>query len=120
MKTVLIVDDDECLITALSRLLADSGYEVVAVGDGSLALALLRGGLRPTMVISDFDMPVLDGAGLYAAVADEFPALEPYFIIMSGGVRAPGFCREHALPFLEKPFTSDTLDSVLAEVEPSV
>jgi two-component system chemotaxis response regulator CheY len=65
MKTILVVDDFQTtrkvIINSLSRL----GYKTIEAGDGSEALALFDG--RPVdLVITDFNMPQMDGAELIA------------------------------------------------------
>jgi two-component system chemotaxis response regulator CheY len=60
---ILIVDDEEVARTSLTGLLAPMG-EVLAVGSGEQALALLEGGLRPDICCSDILMPGIDGLEL--------------------------------------------------------
>jgi DNA-binding response OmpR family regulator len=59
-KTILIVDDDPNLLDALRTLLIDEGHTVRTARDGLQALDRLR--RAPVdLVISDVDMPVVDG-----------------------------------------------------------
>jgi CheY-like chemotaxis protein len=60
-STVLVVDDDQAILEALSVLLQNDGYGVVTAQDGRAALDHLRRGLRPCVILLDLMMPVMDG-----------------------------------------------------------
>ena len=57
---ILLVDDEAEILTALTDLLEDS-FEVVATTKPEQALAMLAGGLRPSVILSDQRMPGLTG-----------------------------------------------------------
>lgn len=61
-KTLLVVDDSYSLRAAVRIALKDAGYDVVEAGDGREGLARLDG-RRYHLVISDVNMPNLDGYG---------------------------------------------------------
>ena len=58
---VLIIDDESGSREALAELLARKGYTVATAEDGAGALAYLRGGLRPGVILLDLMMPGTDG-----------------------------------------------------------
>lgn len=58
--TILIVDDVADARELLTVVLEDSGYYVVAAGDGAEAIAQAERH-RPTMILMDIAMPVMDG-----------------------------------------------------------
>ena len=60
-ETVLIVDDDFEVRDSLGDVLGEAGYEVVGAAHGGEALDVLRGGLRPLVIVLDVMMPVVDG-----------------------------------------------------------
>ncbi len=64
---VLLAEDDPVARMLTARLLKKAGYDVVAVADGGAALAALRESFFP-VVLTDWEMPVLDGLGVVAAV----------------------------------------------------
>jgi PAS domain S-box-containing protein len=66
-KRILIVEDSPTQSLLLSSLLEDSGFEVVAASDGLAAIALLAAEL-PQLVISDVNMPGMDGYQLCRAI----------------------------------------------------
>ena len=58
---VLVVDDDASFRGALREHLETEGYSVVEAANGLAALGRLRAGLRPSVIIFDLMMPVMDG-----------------------------------------------------------
>lgn len=60
---VLVVDDDSDLREIISLVLAAEGLEARGAADGVAALAELRRGDRPSLILLDMMMPRLDGEG---------------------------------------------------------
>lgn len=65
---VLVADDSAVVRARLSRVLEGAGFDVVAVGDGRQALEFMQGGRLPSVLITDLEMPSVDGFELIAAV----------------------------------------------------
>lgn len=66
-KTILIIDDSASIRQLLSMVLKGAGYEVVQSHNGQDALAKLKG--QPVhLIVSDVNMPVLDGIGFLKAL----------------------------------------------------
>jgi CheY-like chemotaxis protein len=63
-RTVLAVDDDPELRSALRELLQEEGYSIETVANGAEARAVLDQGLRPGLVVLDVHMPVMSGLEL--------------------------------------------------------
>jgi DNA-binding response OmpR family regulator len=59
-KKILLVDDEEDLVTALTARLAASGYEVLVARDGLEALQKARA-LFPDLIVLDLMLPKMDG-----------------------------------------------------------
>jgi DNA-binding response OmpR family regulator len=70
MPTVLLIDDDPSLLDVLSLPFEDAGYRVETARDGVLGLALVRE-RRPDVVVSDVNMPGLDGFSLCRRLREE-------------------------------------------------
>ena len=66
--TVLIVDDEFAIADLLEMALTDEGYRVLTATNGRQGLERLVEGSRPDLVITDYMMPVLDGAGMLQAM----------------------------------------------------
>jgi two-component system chemotaxis response regulator CheY len=66
-KTILVVDDSSSLRMAVRIALSGAGYEVVEAEDGKQALTKLDG-RKYHLVISDVNMPNLDGYGFVTAM----------------------------------------------------
>jgi CheY-like chemotaxis protein len=60
-RIVLVVDDDASIRDTIAELLGEEGYQVVVAAHGREALELIRGGVRPQLIVLDLMMPVMDG-----------------------------------------------------------
>src|SRR5204863_2018098 len=76
-KLVLLADDSPLIHRHTVPILEDEGYEVRSAADGAEALALARA-LTPDLVITDVEMPEVDGYGVCKALkADPATARVP-------------------------------------------
>ena len=66
-RRILVVDDDPRSRTAVARLLAEEGYEATVAADGEEASRLVSS-WHPDLVVTDLEMPRLDGQGLLRRV----------------------------------------------------
>jgi two-component system, chemotaxis family, sensor kinase CheA len=67
-RNVLLVDDSAFFRDLLAPLIKAAGYQVVAVGSGAEALAALKSGMRFDLVVTDIEMPEMDGFALADAM----------------------------------------------------
>jgi len=79
--TILLVDDDEFIVDAMYHLLRRRAKQVDTALNGQEALALFRNNTYD-LVISDIEMPEMNGYELHAAIARENPDMK--FIFLSG------------------------------------
>jgi two-component system, chemotaxis family, sensor kinase CheA len=70
-RTLLFVDDSAFFRNMLSPVLRAAGYEVTAVPGAVEALSLLKSGHRYDVLVTDIDMPGMDGFALAEAVRKE-------------------------------------------------
>jgi two-component system, chemotaxis family, sensor kinase CheA len=70
-RTLLLVDDSAFFRNMLGPVLKAAGYEVTAVSSGHEALAALKTGHRFDVLVTDIDMPGMDGFELAEAVRGE-------------------------------------------------
>ncbi len=82
-RTLLFVDDSPFFRNMLTPVLKAAGYEVTAVGGGREALSLLKNGRRFDVLVTDLDMPEMDGFSLAAAVREEPRLAEMPMIALS-------------------------------------
>ena len=68
--TILIVEDSPVQAELLRRALEGAGYKVIAAGDGAEGLAMAKAS-RPDAVVSDINMPVMDGYAMCQAIRRE-------------------------------------------------
>ncbi|MCM2356429.1 MAG: response regulator [Arenimonas sp.] len=64
MKTILIVDDSTTMVMSLKNSLELAGFSVQTAADGQFALDKLQGGFKPDLMITDINMPRMDGIEL--------------------------------------------------------
>jgi two-component system, chemotaxis family, sensor kinase CheA len=70
-RTVLLVDDSAFFRNMLSPLLKAAGYDVTAVASAQEALSLLKAGRQFHVLVTDVDMPEMDGFALAESVRNE-------------------------------------------------
>jgi DNA-binding response OmpR family regulator len=110
--TVLLIDDDRDIRAALSAMLADEGFEVLAAPDGYDALASLDN-VNPDIIILDWMMPVVDGGKFVRALRTEYHRTTPVLVITAGRTSRTQALAAGADDFLEKPFElGDLIDRV--------
>ena len=63
-KTILVVDDESDILTFLTTLLQDNGYETVTAGNGEEALESVKKS-KPDLVTLDITMPETSGVRFY-------------------------------------------------------
>jgi two-component system chemotaxis sensor kinase CheA len=84
-RRILVVEDSAITRTMISRLLRMLGYQVAEAGDGSHALRVLDDGAAD-LVITDIEMPELDGIGLLQRLrADDRWRTTPVIVLTTRG-----------------------------------
>jgi two-component system chemotaxis response regulator CheY len=61
MPVILILDDSATMVAMLAQVLKGAGYEVVTAENGKAGIDLLTNGLKPTVILTDLNMPEMDG-----------------------------------------------------------
>jgi CheY-like chemotaxis protein len=103
--SVLVVDDEVDIRTAMTEVLEEEGYEVYAAGDGQEGLDRLRE-KQPSVILLDLMMPGMSGWEFRRAQQREPEVSDIPVIVLTAMGRAPFI---EAQSFLEKPFDLDTL-----------
>ena len=123
---ILVVDDSAAIRKILQRVLRQTGMFIGAIyeaGDGQEALDLLKE--HPVrMILTDINMPKMDGLQLLAAVkaVPEWSDIPVVMITTEGGESKVGEAvRLGAAGYVRKPFTADQIKEKLAGVlEPAM
>jgi chemosensory pili system protein ChpA (sensor histidine kinase/response regulator) len=114
---IMVVDDSLTVRRVTQRLLTREGYRVVTAKDGLDALELLASGERPTVMLSDIEMPRMDGFDLVRNVrADARLQGLPVVMISS---RTAQKHRDYASElgvnhYLGKPYSEEELLAIVA------
>ena len=83
MARVLIADDEDSMRSLVARAIAMDGHDIVAAEDGAEALEILvRDGGGFDLLLTDIQMPVMDGIALALTAARDFPNLT--ILLMTG------------------------------------
>ncbi len=122
MKTVLIVDDSTTILMSLHDILAKVGFQVEQASDGEAALTKLKDGLKPTLMITDLNMPKMNGIELIKA-ARKLPNMRFAPILMlttesQQQMRDEGK-QAGATGWLVKPVAAEQLLGVIKQVLPN-
>ncbi|MFZ5601890.1 MAG: sigma-54-dependent transcriptional regulator, partial [Pseudomonadota bacterium] len=106
---ILVVEDDADLRDVIADTLALAGYRVAQVDSGEAALDFL--GANPCdLVMSDVNMPGIDGYQLLRRIASEWPQVPVLIMTAYGSIsNAVEAIRNGAVDFLEKPFSTERL-----------
>ena len=81
---ILLVEDERALRKVMELVLQGEGYEVMTANNGREALTLLEQA-RPNLIISDYVMPEMDGAGLVRHVRSDARLADTPILLMSSG-----------------------------------
>lgn len=113
---VLAVDDDPLFRELLVELLAQAGCRVLTACDGAEATEILAS--QPVdVLITDYEMPRLNGLGLIRWSRTHFPGLSTVMITGQNSHAVAAEAREWgALRVLSKPVTVEHLSSLLREI----
>lgn len=81
LPTVLVVDDDEDYLNLLVRFFSTRGYSCLAALDGREALSLYDSACPPRAVVSDFNMPNMNGLELLRSLKESEGTPPPFIMI---------------------------------------
>jgi two-component system, cell cycle sensor histidine kinase and response regulator CckA len=105
-QSVLLVDDEDLLLTMGQTILSAYGYRVLTANSGQKALDILaRGDPAVDLVITDLVMPAMTGRELVERIRAQSPAMK---ILCTSGYVWPA-SQENEPAYLQKPFTSQEL-----------
>jgi CheY-like chemotaxis protein len=117
MPRVLIVDDEDSMRMLVARAIAMDGHEIVTATDGAEALEILGNEQNAfDVLLTDIQMPVMDGIALALTAARDFPDLT--ILLMTGFAdqreRASGL-NAIAHDVITKPFSVADIRTAVAD-----
>jgi CheY-like chemotaxis protein len=105
-ETILVVDDEDMLLSMTETILSDYGYKILTANSGTKALAVLsRDDVKVDMVVTDLVMPGMGGRELVERIRQLAPRVK---ILCTSGYVMPAD-KMGGPAYLQKPFTSDDL-----------
>src|ERR1700722_9847447 len=111
--TVLLVDDNRDLLQFLERLMAESGWELMAAENAADARKMVAQ-RKPNAALLDYMLPDGNGVELAQYLKQIIPNL--HVIMMTGTMLHPeeeAICEEHDFPVLRKPFlAADVMNQI--------
>jgi two-component system chemotaxis response regulator CheY len=118
---VLVVDDSAAIRKILTRVLRQTGMAIQTIheaGDGQEALALMAQH-RIDLVLSDINMPKMDGLQLLASLkaSPQWQCIPVVMITTEGGeTKVAEAVRLGAAGYVRKPFTADQIKEKLVGI----
>lgn len=110
-RTVLIVDDSKSIRTLIGEAMVQAGFRILTAENGRQALDVMHS-VRPDLILSDLNMPEMDGFQFCKIITSDKAFVDIPFIIMSAaGDRATmqRMLQQGASAFLVKPFNVNQL-----------
>jgi signal transduction histidine kinase/CheY-like chemotaxis protein len=105
-ETILLVDDEDLLLTMGTKVLSTFGYRVITATTGQKALEILdRNDPQIDLVITDLVMPAMSGRELVERIQQTVPGMR---ILCTSGYAWPS-AQVSDQPYLQKPFTAQDL-----------
>ena len=118
-KRVLLVDDEPHVIRIMKRVLERSGCAVEHAANGEQAIRCIQN-IQPDILITDIDMPKMNGRELCAWVVDHLPQRQFPIVVLTS--RSESEHREWSaaidnLSFMEKPVSMRALSSLIENLD---
>jgi CheY-like chemotaxis protein len=112
-ETILLVEDEAAVRSLAKKILSQKGYRVLEASDGAIALRMAAAHVGEIdLVLTDVAMPNLGGRGMVEELRELSPGIRVLF--MSGYPKEEIFPDKRSanrIPYLQKPFTGETLFS---------
>ena len=109
-RRVLLVEDDPHVRSVIDRQLQVLGWDVIPVSTGREAAHIIERGMRVQVLLTDLDLPDIDGEAVARAVTRIAPGTR--VVYMSGASPAPRL--PAGATYLQKPFSHAELARALS------
>jgi two-component system chemotaxis response regulator CheY len=109
---ILVVEDDQAILSTIADTLAFEGYRVVTADDGASALEVIK--RQPVaLILLDMKMPVMDGWAFANAYRHQPVRHAPIVVLTAARDPAQWAAEIEATAYLAKPFDLDALLAVV-------
>lgn len=117
MARILVVEDEPHIARVMAMWLAQHGHSIVEAPNGAEALEVLKR-QEVDLIISDMNMPVLDGLGLIKAVREQLHLSIPFMLLTARCDQAKLTERlaPYKVEFYPKPFVPSRLVADIEQV----
>jgi two-component system chemotaxis response regulator CheY len=122
MPDILVLDDSPTMVMSLSRILRNAGYLVETASNGREGMTKLAGGLKPHVILTDLNMPHMDGIEfIKEARRTGATRFVPIIVLTteSGGTKREEARAAGASGWLTKPTEPNELLTTLKQLLPS-
>lgn len=109
---VMVVDDSITIRNEIKRMLSDQMYRVFTAAHGEEALVYLKDNPDMKLILTDYNMPVIDGFELTKTIREEYSKVELSIIAITANsdeMISSKFLKIGANDFISKPFTKEEL-----------
>ena len=122
MKRVLVIDDTKNIRNLLSTCLEIRGYSAITADNGVEALKIIRNkDIEIDLVFLDIRMPGISGTEILKIIKDERVDCPVIIMTAFATVKNAIECTKlGALIYLQKPFSTDRINTVLDEIEEKI
>jgi len=116
-KTILIVDDDQDIGEALQCVLAEeTDYRTLWMAESDLVL-LSAPHMRPSLILLDYLMPIMDGLHLYDRLQESETMRDVPVVLISAATSLPyEELQQRGIRILRKPFDVNELLEVIDQL----
>jgi CheY-like chemotaxis protein len=115
MPMIVVIEDDSAMRMLIKQMLRNQGHDVMLAENGMHGLELIRQ-YKPMLVISDVQMPVMDGFAVLAAVRQDTALATTPFILLTA-LQERHHVRQGMVAgaddYLSKPFSTEELRSAV-------
>ncbi len=111
MALILVVDDEEPILSIVAEVIEEMGHQVLRAMNGREALALVKI-TPPVLVLSDVMMPFMNGLELCRALKSDAATAHIVVVLMSAvaPARSEGVGADN---FVQKPFSLDEIEAAV-------
>lgn len=112
-KTIFLVDDSAVMLMSVKQNLELAGFKVETAKDGLEAFNRIKGGLKPDLIITDINMPNMNGFQLLAEIKGDDKLKHLPVLMVTAEARKEDIvaaAQGGAAGYIVKPFTKATLE----------